>query len=133
MGNTHEDDDLVDTVNELGREVRADRAHDELPRLGLDRALAHVVEERSAEVARHDDDRVAEVDDAALAVREPPVVEHLQEELVELARRLLDLVDEHDRVRLAADVLRELPALVVADVARGRADETGDRVLLGVL
>ena len=74
---THEDDDLIDTIDELGREVVADCAHDEFPSLRLDGAFAHVVEERRAKVARHDDDRVAEVDDAALAVREPPVVEHL--------------------------------------------------------
>ena len=129
---TYEDDDLIDTINELRREVVADRAHDEFAGSGLDGAFAHVVEESRTEVARHDDDGVAEVDDAALAVREPSVVEHLQEELVELARRLLDLVDEHDRVRLAADVLRELATLVVTDVARRRTNETSDRVLLRV-
>ena len=112
--------------------MATDRAHDELARRGLDGAFAHVVEEGGAEVARHDDDGVAEVDHAALAVREPTVVEHLEEELVELARRLLDLVDEHDRVRLAADVLRELATLVVTDVARRRTNETSDRVLLRV-
>ncbi len=47
--------------------------------------------------------------------------------------RFLDLVEEDDRVGTAADGLGELPALVVADVARGRADEAGDRVLLHVL
>lgn len=55
----------------------ADGTHDKAASGGLYRALAHVVEEGRTEVAGHDDDRVAEVDDAALAVREPPVVEHL--------------------------------------------------------
>ena len=108
-------------------------AHDKLAGGGLNGALAHLVEVRRAEVAGHDDDRVAEVDDAPLTVRQPAVVEDLEEELVELPRGLLDLVDEDDRVRLAANVLRELTALVVADVARGSTDETRNRVLLRVL
>jgi hypothetical protein len=46
---------------------------------------------------------------------------------------LLDLVKQEHRVRLAAHGLGQLAALVVADVTRGRADQTGDRVLLHVL
>ena len=47
--------------------------------------------------------------------------------------RLLDLVEQHDRERLAPHGLGELAAFLVADVARGRADEPADRVLLHVL
>ena len=129
---TYEDDDVVDTVDEFGREVVADGAHDELPCCWLDGAFTHVVEERRTKVARHDDDRVAEVDDATLPVREATVVEDLQEESDKFPRGFLDLVDEHDRVRLAADVLGELSTLIMADVARGCTDETRDRVLLRV-
>ena len=129
----YEDDDVVDTVDELRREVVADGAHDELPCCWLDGAFTHVVEERRAKVARHDDDRVAEVDDTALAIGQPTIVEDLEEELIKLPRGLLDLVNEDDRVRLPTDVLRELATLVVADVARRSTDETSDRVLLRVL
>jgi hypothetical protein len=45
---------------------------------------------------------------------------------------LLDLVEEHDGIRLAAHGLGELAALLVADVARRRADEAGDGELLHV-
>ena len=129
----YEDDDVVDTVDELRREVVADGTHDELPCCWLDRAFTHVVEERRAKVARHDDDRVAEVDYTALAIGQPTVIENLKEELVELPRGLLDFVDEDDRVRLPPDVLGELTTLVVTDVARRSTNETSDRVLLGVL
>ena len=47
--------------------------------------------------------------------------------------RLLDLVEQHDRVRPAAHGLGELAALLVADVARRRADQPRDGVLLHVL
>ena len=47
--------------------------------------------------------------------------------------RLLDFVQQHDGVGLAAHLLGELSALLVADVARRRADESRDRVLLHIL
>ena len=129
----YEDDDVVDTVDELRREVAPDRAHHHLAHLRPHGPVAHVVEERRAEVARHDDDRVAEVDDAPLAVSQPSIVKDLEEELVELPRGLLNLVDEDDGVRLPTDVLCELATLVVADVARRSTNDTSDRVLLRVL
>jgi hypothetical protein len=56
----------------------------------------------------HDDDAVAAVDDPPLAVGEAAIVEHLQEQRDKLARGLLNLVDEDDRVRLATNVLCQL-------------------------
>ena len=48
--------------------------------------------------------------------------------------RLFDLVEQHDRIGLAADALGELSApLVKADVPGRRADELGDGALLHVL
>ena len=46
--------------------------------------------------------------------------------------RLLDLVEEHDAIRLATHGLRELAALLVTHVAGRCADEPRDRVLLHV-
>ena len=47
--------------------------------------------------------------------------------------RLLDLVEQHHRVRLATDRLGELAALLVADVAGRRADQPAHGVPLLVL
>src|SRR5207245_4990016 len=69
----------------------------------------------------------------ALRVGELPVLEDLQEDVEDIWVRLLDLVEEDDRVRLPAHSLSELAAFVVADVAGGRADEPGHGVLLPVL
>jgi len=68
-----------------------------------------------------------------LRVGEAAIVEDLEEELNELLGRLLELVDEDDRVGLAAHILGKLAALVVPYVARRRADETRDGVLFAVL
>ena len=90
-------------------------------------------DELAAEVRRHDDDDVLEVDRAALAVRQPAVVEQLQQHVEHLRMRLLDLVEQHDRVRPPADGLGELAGLVVADVSGRRADHPRHGVLLLVL
>ena len=87
----------------------------------------------AARVARHDHDGVLEVDRAALAVGQPAVVEDLEQHAPHVGVRLLHLVEQHDAVRMAAHRLGELAALVVADVARRRADQARDRVLLLVL
>ena len=45
------------------------------------------------DVRRHDHHRIAEVDRAALAVGEPPVVEHLEQHVEHVRVRLLDFVE----------------------------------------
>jgi hypothetical protein len=49
-----------------------------------------------AEVRRHHDHRVGEVDRAALAVGQPPVVHQLQQHVPDLGVGLLDLVEQDD-------------------------------------
>src|SRR4051794_31204017 len=107
-------DDLVDPVQELRPEE-----------------LAHRV--GRADVRRHDQHGVPEVDGAPVAVRQASVVEDLEEHVEDLAVRLLDLVEEDHRVRPAAYRLRELAAFLVADVTGRRADQPRDRVPLLVL
>ena len=56
-----------------------------------------------------------------------------QQHVEDVGVGLLDLVEQHDRVRPAAHRLGQLAALLVADVAGRGTDQAGDRVLLGVL
>jgi hypothetical protein len=74
--------------------------------------------------------RVPEVDGAALAVRQTSVVEQLQEDLEDVGMRLLDLVEQQHRVGTPAHGLGELAGILVADVARGRADQARHGVAL---
>ena len=69
-----------------------------------------------------DDDGVLEVDRPALTVGQPPVLQHLQQRVVHLLVRLLDLVEQDHRERLAPHLLRQLAALLVAHVP-GRGTE----------
>jgi hypothetical protein len=126
-----EDHHLVDPVEELRTEVAAHVDEDALAELvGRQRRVEDV---GGPEVGGHDDHHVAEVDGAAVPVGEAAVVEHLQQHVEHVGVRLLDLVEQDDAVGPPAHRLGELSALVVADVARRRADEPGDGVLLLVL
>ena len=132
LGQRVEHHHLVDAVDELGPEMRLHLAHHrELDHLVV--AVGHLLDHVRAEVRGHHDHRVLEVDRAALAVGQAAVVEHLQQRVEHVRVRLLDLVEQDHRVGLAAHLLGELAALVVADVARRRADQARDRVLLHVL
>jgi DNA-binding transcriptional LysR family regulator len=71
-------------------------------------------------VARHG---VPEVDRTSLGVGEAPVVQDLEERVEDVRVRLLDLVEEDDRVGLPPHGLGELAALLIADVARRCAHE----------
>ena len=78
-------------------------------------------------------DGVAEVGLAAGVVGERRVVHHLQQDVVDVGVRLLDLVEQHDAVRMRAHGVDEQAALLEADVAGRRADQPRHRVLLHVL
>jgi hypothetical protein len=80
--------------------------------------------------AGHDDHRVREVREAAAAVGEATVVEHLEQDVEDVGVRLLHLVEEHDAVGPAAHGLGEEAALFAVDVAGRRAEQARHHVLL---
>ena len=137
-----EDDDLVDPVQELGAEDLLELAHDPVLHLVIGEtgvvadgeAEGLVLRDRGrADVRRHDHDRVAEVDLAALAS-----VSFLSSRIWSRMPKTSGWAFSISSSRtteygLAAHGLGELAALVVADVARRRADEPGHGVLLHVL
>jgi hypothetical protein len=81
----------------------------------------------------HDQDHVAEVHLLAERVGSDAVVHDLQQDVVDVRVRLLDLVEQDDRVLVLVHRVGEQAALVVADVARRGADEPRDGVALHVL
>src|SRR5690606_31411185 len=122
-----EHDYLVEPVEELGAEEGLER------RVGPDVASSLEPDPGSlveARVAGQDQDHASEIDGATQPVGEAPVVEHLQEGVVDVGVRLLDLVEQHYAERLPSDGLRQASALLVAHVPRGGADELADAVRL---
>ena len=93
-------------------------------------AVGEAGQEVAAEVRGQDDDRVGEIDGAALAVGQPAVVEHLEEDVEDVRMRLLDLVEQHDLIGPPPHRLGQHAAFLIADIARRRADQPGDAVLL---
>src|SRR2546422_362345 len=125
-----EDHDLVDPVEELWPQGVPQLLHDQRPHLLGALVLA---EDVAAQVPRHDQHRVTEVHRSPVPVRQPALVQHLEEDVEHVGVRLFDLVEEHDRVRPPSHGLGELPPFLVADVAGGGADQARDGVLLHVL
>ena len=62
-----------------------------------------------------------------------PVVHDLEEDVEKIRMRLLDLVEQQDHVRVLVGRVGEQTALVEADIARRRADQTRYRMPLHVL
>src|SRR5438270_2447999 len=131
-GQRLEHDHLVDAVQELGAEVLNQHAHDAVPDL-VEGLAGELLDDLAAEVGGHDQDRVPEVDGAALAVGQAAVVEDLEQDVEDVRVRLFNLVEEDHGEWAPAHRLGELAALVVADVARRRTDQPGHRVALLVL
>ena len=131
-----EDDDVVEPVQELGPEVLLDGDFEPLFHLLVAAGLvAAAVEPEDvgvrghlgAGVGGHDDDRVLEVDVAAEAVGQPAFFHDLEQGVVHVGVGFLDLVEQDDGVRTAADLLGELAPFLVADVARRSADQAARR------
>ena len=134
--------DLVDTVQELGLELHLQLLDHLQTRLfNHFRRNFIAVESRSEillndlcpHVGGHDDNRIAEIDRTPLVIGKPSVVEHLQQDVEHVGMRLLDLIEQHDRIRLAPHSLGQLSALVVTDISRRRTDQTRHAVTLLVL
>ncbi len=83
-------------------------------------------------IGGHNDDAVAEIHEPSVAVGQPALVKHLQQQVEHVAVSLLYLVEQHDAVGLAPDALRQLATLLVAHIARRGADETADIERLGI-
>ena len=116
-----EDQHVVEAVDELRLEGAADRRHHLL--------LAAA----RTKVRRQNENGAAEVHRAALTVSQPALVENLQQHVEHIRMGLLDLVEQHHRVRPPAHRFGELTTLVVADVAGRGADKPCDGMLLAIL
>src|SRR6266849_50137 len=130
-----EEDDVIHPVEELRLEVPVQGVHYLLRGLGeiLLGAQAFGLQERRPDVRGHDDDCIAEVNRAALAVGQAAIVHNLQQDVEHVRVRLLDFVKQDDRIRTPPYLLGKLSALFVADIAGRRADQPRYGVPLHVL
>src|SRR5882672_8108555 len=134
----HEQDDLVHTVQELGVEGALDLAlHQVLDLLG-DHVIFRRLEAEAlafhqvprADIRRHDQDDVLEVDCVAKAVRQLAVFEYLQQDVEHIRMRFFDFIEQDDGIRRPLDALSQLATFFVTDVSWRRPDQLRNRVLL---
>ena len=84
-------------------------------------------------IGGHDDHRVLEVHGSALAVRQPAILQHLQQDIEHIIMSFFNLIQQDDGIRLAPHRIGELTALFIAYIARRRSHQTGDRMLFHIL
>ena len=87
----------------------------------------------AADIRGHDNDGIFEIYRSAVAISQATVIENLEQDVEDVGMRLLDFVEQNDRVRSSSHRLGELPAFIVPDIARRGADQTRDRVPLLIL
>src|SRR5271167_187322 len=92
--------------------------------------LAQVRDQLRARVGGEKNERVLEIDQAALAVLHPPLVEYLEENLVHIGVRFLDFIEQHDAVGSTPHGLGQNTAFTVADITGRRALQGRDGVRL---
>ncbi len=125
-------DHCIQTVAEFGRESPLDRGG-----IFPGAAFAAKADGRlrllpRARVRGHDQDHVAEVHRPAIVVGQLAVVHHLQQDVVDIRVRLFHFVQKKDAMRVLVHAIGQHAALVKPDIARRRADQTGNRVLFHV-
>ena len=108
-------------ARERAREVVGDRVG--VRTLGRGRDTLNMLVRR---IGGEDDECIGEVGLNALCILHPTAVKHLVEHLHNVPVSLLDLIEQDDTVRGAADPLSEHTAFAEANVARRRPLEARD-------
>ena len=133
LGEAVEIDYLVHPVDEFGAEELAQGLHGPvLAHLVGGAAKAHRAGRLvgAARIGGHDDDSILKIHVPALGVGNVAIVQNLEHDVEHVGMGLLNLVEEDHAIGLAPHLLSELPGLVVAHVARGRADDAAHGKLL---
>ena len=119
-----ENHSFINTVDEFRTEVAThDFHHSVAHRFIIAAAIrGHGLNQIRAQVRRHHQYGVFEVDTSALTVRQLSIVQHLKQDIEDVRVRLLDLIQQDDRVWFATHGFGQVTAFFVANIARRRAD-----------
>src|ERR1044071_7008242 len=112
-----EQDDLVNSIQELRPELTVQLFHDLIPSI----VNAQLLDPVAADVRGHDHNRILEIHGATLSIRQAAIIQNLQQNVEHLGMCFLDFIKKSYAVGLAADGLRERTPLFIPDIARRRA------------
>src|SRR6185312_1807289 len=115
-----EHDYVIHAIQKLGPELLPQH-RDHLLLHTIEIAAGILQDVLASDVRRHDDHGVLEVHRATLRIREPPVIQDLQQYVEHIGMRFFDLVEEHDRIRTPPNRFGELSAFLESNVAGRRA------------
>src|SRR5580704_11092965 len=87
----------------------------------------------ATDVTGHDDDRVFEIDGPTLTIRDPAIIQDLEQNIEDIRVRFFDLIKKHNAVGFAADGFAQLAAFLVPYITGRSADQASYGVLLHIL
>ena len=131
--NLMENDHFIDAVDKFRAEALFTQS---LPHRALYLILIHAIilmQPEIANVAGHDNHRIFEIDGSPLPIRQATIIEQLQQDVEDLGRGLLDLIQQDHAVGMPPHGFGQLSAFIVANVTRRCANEARDAVFLHVL
>ncbi|GER31473.1 200 kDa antigen p200 [Striga asiatica] len=88
-----------------------------LPILRIPKRLQNIMR---PDIRRHDQNRVCEAHSPPLRIRNPPIIQQLQQDIKNIVVRFLDLVKKYNRVRPAPYNLSQLPTFLIPNISRWR-------------
>ncbi len=83
-----------------------------------------------SQVRRANNNRVAKINDAPLPIRQPPIIQNLQQHIHHIAIRLFKLIKKHHRIRPPPHLLRQLSTLIIPHISWRRTHQSARRILL---
>ena len=95
----------VEPVAEFRREQALDFRHLVASNALLGETHRGLGQFRSAGVGGHDDYGIAEIRLAAIVIGQRAVIHHLQQDVVDIRMRLLDFIEQYNRIRMLGDLL----------------------------
>ena len=121
---------LVHAVDELGAKVLCQHAHYRRFHRVVMLVTGEFLNQVRSEVGRHHDNRIAKIHGAALAVGQAAVFQHLEQDVEHIGMCFLHFIQQQQRIGATPNRLGKITALLVAYIARRRADKPGHRVFL---
>ena len=137
-----EHDDVINTVDELRLKASLDLFHDpgfhlliilfRIP-CGSKSQVLGIYDPLGACIGGHDQYGILEAHLPAFGISDMAIVQHLEQNIEHVRMCFLNLIKQHYRIRVPADLLTELAALFESHITRRRANHLGHRMSLHIL